>query len=170
MSEPAGLEGEVERLRARLAGGELTPERVELAAWCGHEAARLTVGGVDPARRREGWRLIVEVAEGRALLAASILALGSHEVSAAAPEEVTRLRAALTVDLQALTAAPPGSEEEATRVVRLSKDLELLAVAEMALMGPDEAVARAWRSLVLRLPRGPAGPPGSLPLVEWALG
>lgn len=169
MSDP--LEREVARLRARLEQGELPTERVELAAWCGHEAAQLALGGVDAERRREGWRVLAGAGpdEGRALLVASLLALGSDEINAAAPDEAARLRAALTVDLQALSARPPESAEEATRVVRLSKDLELLAVAEMALSGGEQALARAWRSLVLRIPRGRGEVP-ALPLVEWALG
>lgn len=165
------LEREAARLRARLERGELAAERVELAAWCGHEAAQLALGGVDPARRREGWRVLVGlgVEEGRALLVASLLALGSDEISAAPPGEAARLRAALTVDLQALSSRPPASAEEATRMVQLSKDLELLTVVERAQSGGEQALARAWRSLVLRIPRGRGEVP-ALPLVEWALG
>lgn len=48
--ESGDLADEVTWLRARLRAGALAPERVELAAWCGHAGARAVLEELPPAR------------------------------------------------------------------------------------------------------------------------
>lgn len=151
--ETGALEHEVALLRARVRAGALSPEQVELAAWCGHPGAREALaweGGPGLAVRLprrhlaedESWAAELARRAGREGVACALAAAARHSSWWAAEEllEVSRRRVQPAVRaLEAWLRRPsPESLAEVSRAGQGSDALVATLVGDLTLE-PDAA-------------------------------